>query len=222
MTAQQRLRMSIDISMTVLSIILMGGNYFFPWNGVHEILGVVLLILWTVHIILNHHWYAAMFRGRYPVRRIVQTVVNVGILICAVMLMISGIMLSQQVFAFLHIGFGADFARKTHMLASHWYFILMSLHIGMHLGQMTARIKAKRHKPLSRPAKIIIIIVFAAVYIYGIYAFIYRGLWRYLILLQQFFYLDLERGYIVFFTDYLAMIIAIAMTVWGVERRNNS
>ncbi|MBR5932742.1 MAG: hypothetical protein IK002_02025 [Treponema sp.] len=46
--SSQRLRMTIDITMTILSIILMGGNYLFPADLVHEILGVGLFILWGV------------------------------------------------------------------------------------------------------------------------------------------------------------------------------
>ena len=65
MTKPQRLRMSIDITMTTLSIILMGGNFLFPADLVHEILGVGLFVLWGVHIFLNHRWYSAIFRGKY-------------------------------------------------------------------------------------------------------------------------------------------------------------
>ena len=53
MTKTQRLRMTVDITMTILSIILMGGNYLFPADIVHEILGVGLFVLWALHIILN-------------------------------------------------------------------------------------------------------------------------------------------------------------------------
>ena len=60
MTKPQRLRMSIDITMTILSIILMGGNFLFPADLVHEILGTGLFVLWGVHIALNHRWYASL------------------------------------------------------------------------------------------------------------------------------------------------------------------
>ena len=60
MTKPQRLRMSIDITMTILSIILMGGNYLFPADIVHEILGMGLFVLWGVHIALNRRWYASL------------------------------------------------------------------------------------------------------------------------------------------------------------------
>ncbi len=56
MAKTQRLRMAVDISMTILSIILMGGNYLFPVDIVHEILGVGLFVLWDVHITLNRRW----------------------------------------------------------------------------------------------------------------------------------------------------------------------
>ena len=73
--------MSIDITMTILSVILMGGNYLFPADIVHEILGMGLFVLWGVHIALNRRWYSAIFRGKYNPYRIMQTVINCGILI---------------------------------------------------------------------------------------------------------------------------------------------
>ena len=56
--------MSIDITMTILSIILMGGNFLFPAEIVHEILGTGLFVLWSVHIFLNRRWYGAIFKGK--------------------------------------------------------------------------------------------------------------------------------------------------------------
>ena len=64
MTKTQRLRMTIDITMTILSIILMGGNYLFPADLIHEILGVGLFVLWGLHSALNRRWYGAILRGR--------------------------------------------------------------------------------------------------------------------------------------------------------------
>ena len=129
--------------MTVFSLVLMGGNYFFPWTGVHEVLGAVLFVLWGVHVALNRRWYASLAKGAYRPFRIMQAVVNCGILACALFLMISGIMISQHVFAFLGISGGANFARKAHMLASHWYFLFMSLHIGLHAGMISRKVAAK-------------------------------------------------------------------------------
>ena len=200
MTRPQRLRMTIDITMTILSIILMGGNYLFPADIVHEILGVGLFVLWALHIILNRRWYGAIFKGKYNPYRVMQTIINCCILICTIFLMISGIILSNHIFTFLNIQGGLGFARIAHLLASHWYYLFMSLHIGLHVGRLFQNITAK----------IIPRIILALVCAYGIYAFIARGVWKYLILQQQFFFFDLERGYILFAIDYISIIILFA------------
>ncbi|MDD5929658.1 MAG: DUF4405 domain-containing protein [Spirochaetales bacterium] len=200
MTKTQRLRMTIDITMTILSIILMGGNYLFPADIVHEILGVGLFVLWGVHIALNRRWYGAIFRGKYNPYRVMQTVINCCILLCTIFLMISGIILSNHIFTFLNIQGGLGFARIAHLLASHWYYLFMSLHIGLHVGRLFQNITTK----------IIPRIILALVCAYGIYAFIARGVWKYLILQQQFFFFDLDRGYILFAIDYISIIILFA------------
>ncbi len=217
----KKFRISLDITMTILSIILMGGNYLFPTDLVHEILGVALFVLWAVHIILNRRWYAslaqasklitstnandrrsygAIFRGKYNPYRVMQTVINSCILICTIFLMISGIILSNHIFTFLNIQGGLGFARITHLLASHWYYLFMSLHIGLHVGRLFQ----------NATAKILPRILLALACIYGLYAFIARGVWKYLILQQQFFFFDLERGYILFALDYISIIILFA------------
>lgn len=202
-------RLPIDIAMTILSIILMGGAYLFPADIVHEILGVALFVLWAVHIILNHRWYGNLFRGRYNARRVMQTFINCGIFVCVIFLMISGIILSNHVFTFLGIESGLGFARVAHLLASHWYFIFMSLHIGLHVEMIAGKIKI----PSEGVSSIIIRVVFILISIYGIYAFIIRGIWRYLILQQQFFFFDFERGYVLFTLDYISIIILFAMGI---------
>lgn len=200
MTKTQRLRMTIDITMTILSIILMGGNYLFPADLIHEILGVGLFVLWGVHIALNRRWYGAIFKGKYNPYRVMQTVINCCILICTIFLMISGIILSNHIFTFLNIQGGLGFARIAHLLVSHWYYLFMSLHIGLHVRRLFQNVTAK----------IILRIILALACIYGLYAFIARGVWKYLILQQQFFFFDLERGYILFAIDYISIIILFA------------
>ena len=220
--------MSVDITMTILSIILMGGNYLFPVDIVHEILGVGLFVLWALHIILNRRWYGAIFKGKYNPYRVMQTVINCCILICTIFLMISGIILSNHIFTFLNIQGGLGFARIAHLLASHWYYLFMSLHIGLHVGMISntmchshapqdchsrAPTRESSDKKIIGSSPIMTLvgkIILALVCAYGIYAFIARGVWKYLILQQQFFFFDLERGYILFAIDYISIIILFA------------
>ncbi len=237
-----KIRMPVDIAMTLLSIILMGGNYLFPLDIVHEILGVALFVLWGIHIALNRRWYAslapgklitsanandrraygAIFKGKYNPYRVMQTVINCGILICTIFLMTSGIILSNHVFTFLNIQRGLGFARIAHLLASHWYYLFMSLHIGLHIGMIANKIchpKTVSGSPSEEMSKqvchdklrkILPRILLALACAYGIYSFIARRVWKYLILKQQFFFFDLERGYILFAIDYISIIILFA------------
>jgi hypothetical protein len=197
-------RRTLDIAMAVLTLILMGGNGLF-YNAlggeldsglVHEILGVVLFALWIVHVVWNRAWIKGMLKGKYNALRIVRTVINAGVIVCVLFLMISGVMLSNHVFAWLGIESGASFARNAHMLASHWYLVFVSLHIGLHLSLFIK----------GRVATGIV----AALGAYGIYAFVTRGLWKYLTLQQPFFFLDLERGYLLFALDYIATMMLFA------------
>lgn len=95
---------------------------------------------------------------------------------------------------------GLGFARVAHLLASHWYYLFMSLHIGLHMGRLFQNVASK----------ILPRILLALVCAYGLYAFIARGVWKYLILRQQFFFFDLERGYILFALGYISIIILFA------------
>ena len=221
MNKLHKIRMPVDITMTILSVILMGGNYLFPADIVHEILGLALFLLWAVHISLNRRWYGAIFKGKFNPYRVMQTFINCGILICTIFLMISGIILSNHIFTFLGIEKGLGFARIAHLLASHWYYLFMSMHIGMHVGMIANKIAQKKDatnessnqesKPQSSVRKIIFFrIVLALACAYGLYAFIARGVWKYLFLQQQFFFFDLERGYILFAIDYISIIIVFA------------
>ena len=201
--------MRLEIPLTILSLLLMRG-YFSP---VHEHIGVLLFVVWGVHIYANRRWYKAIFRGKYKAYRIVQTVVNCGVLVCAVFLAISGVMLSNHVFAFLGIESGASFARTAHLLASHWYFVFISLHIGLHVNVIFSRLGVAQLVVRSRAVTVATRIVVALISVYGVYTFIERGLWKYLTLQQPFFFMDLESGYALFFVDYIAMIVAFAVAI---------
>ena len=201
MNKLNKISLPLDIMMPLVSIVLMGGNFLFPAEIVHEILGVGLFVLWGVHIFLNRRWYGGIFKGKYNSYRIMQTVINCCILICTIFLMISGIILSNHLFTFLNIQSGLGFARIAHLLSSHWYYLFMSLHIGLHMGRLLQNVAAKILP------RILLVLVCA----YGLYAFIARGVWKYLVLKQQFFFFDLERGYILFAMDYISIIILFAV-----------
>ena len=195
-----KFRMPLDILMTLLSIILMGGTILFPDDRVHQIFGIALVILWVVHIVLNRRWYGALFKSQYKPYRIMQLIVNCGVLICAMLLMISGLLMAWFIPA-EWVGGALGFARTTHLLASHWYYIFMAFHIGLHASMIATKIKIRG---------IVSRLICILISLYGIYAFITRGLWKYMFGLQQFFFFDFERGYVLFAIDNISIIVLFA------------
>lgn len=184
--------MPVDISMTVLSIILMGGTVLFPDDRVHQVLGMVLMVLWIVHTVLHRRWYGALLKGKYNPYRTLQLIINLGITISCVLVMVSGMAMAW----FLPSSFGLNYARNIHLASSHWYYLFMCAHLGMHISMM--HIPVRFMLPLG---------------VYGIYAFFARGLWKYFFLTQQFFFLDLDKGYVMFAVDYVAILAAFAILI---------
>ena len=91
----------IDCLMTILLLVLMA--YRITGDVVHEWLGAVMFVLFITHNILNRKWYQSILKGKFTAFRIFQTVVNLMVFATMIGLMISGIMLSSHVFAFLSI-----------------------------------------------------------------------------------------------------------------------
>ena len=195
-----KLRMPLDILMTILSIILMGGTILFPDDRIHQIMGMALLALWVVHVILNHRWFGSLLKGKYQSYRILHTIVNLGVFISALLLMTSGLLMAWFIPA-EWVGGALGFARITHLLASHWYYFFMAFHIGLHAAMIANKMKI--HGIIPRLTCILISM-------YGAYAFITRNLWKYMFGLQKFFFFDFEKGYVLFVLDYISIIVLFA------------
>ena len=192
-----KFRIPLDILMTLLSIILMGGTMLFPDDRVHQICGISLIVIWGVHVVLNRRWYGSLFKGNYQPYRIMQIIVNLGVLLCALLLMTSGLLMAWFIPADW-VGGALGFARITHLLASHWYYIFIAFHIGLHGAMLASKIKIR-----GLATQIICILIS----LYGIYAFIIRGVWKYMFGLQQFFFFDFNRGYVLFALEYISIIV---------------
>lgn len=205
-------RRTLDILLTVLSVLLMGGPLAFEDPAVHEWAGACLIALWILHNILNRGFYKALFRGKYSPMRILRLCVNVLTLCTAVLLAASGVMLSGHIFDFLDFGRVLGFARPAHLIASHWYFVLIAVHFALHAGIVAGLFSARpRLKKISGALCLI-------VSLYGIYAFAANGLYQYLFYTQPFFFFDVDRGLARFFLDYVSIFVLIATAFFRIFR----
>lgn len=213
MTPKLKCKITIDILLTVLLPVLMA--YMLTGQKVHEWVGALMLVLFIVHNALNANWYLSLLHGKYTSQRILQTVINLMVFVCMLGSMISGIMMSRYVFSFLHVKDGMDFARKLHMLSAYWGFVLMSLHLGMH-GNMIKGIANKSLGTQSIPRRYKVVLPVMAILIaaYGVYAFIKNDIASYMFLKNMFVSFSPEQSAILFFTEYLAIMVLFACVAY--------
>ncbi len=199
------LKISIDLLMTILLLFQMA--YMLIGNTVHEWVGAAMFFLFIIHHVLNIRWYRNLFKGRYSGFRILQTVINFSVLICMLGLMVSGIIMSRDVFSFLPIDGGMGFARMLHMVTAYWGFLLMSAHLGLHWGMIMGMVrKIRKQKESSKLQTWILRILALLISGFGVYAFAKHNLLSYMFMKNQFVFFDMQQSLISFFAEYLAMM----------------
>jgi hypothetical protein len=124
-------RLVNDLVMTLLMLIAMA--YYITGNMVHEVIGVVVLLLFIVHNFLNRRWYKAIFKGKYHLRRIIQIAINLLFLVTISLMMVSAVMISSDLFPIIPIN-NDMMLRQIHVQTAYWGFIIMAVHIGFSWG----------------------------------------------------------------------------------------
>ena len=130
----------VDVLLGIGLLLLM--SYQVTGESGHEWTGIVMTLLMVLHQILNRKWYAALFRGKYTPLRAVQTLINAGLVICFVLTALCGINMSVHAVPFLSEFMRASLGRRLHLTLSHWCFVLMGLHLGLHIPAMIRGIKS--------------------------------------------------------------------------------
>lgn len=207
-------KIAVDILMTLALLFLMG--YQFWQDAAHEWAGTGMFLLFILHHILNGNWHRAVFRGRYTPTRVFQLVIDLLVLLAMIGLMVSGVILSNHVFAFLPIRGGMGFARLLHMAASYWGFVLMALHLGLHWG-MVLGMGRKALRP-SRIRRVLLPVLGGCVAVYGLIAFLRRDLITYMLVRTLFVFFDFSEPIPLFYLDYLAMMGTFIFLAYSISR----
>ena len=172
----------------------------------HEILGLCTVGLFILHHAMNGQWHRNLFRGKYTAYRTVLTVLDVLMIIVFIDQAVTGIMMAKHVFPDLpHVG-RRSFARVLHLLGAYWGFTVCCLHAGMHMTGMIRKWINKTGMARILPAALAL-----CVSGYGVYAFIKRGLPKYMTLQEQFVFFDFEEQLIWFFLDYIAILLTLML-----------
>ena len=197
-----KIRRIVDVGMTVLLLCLMA--YQVTGEALHEWIGMLMVLLVIIHQILNRRWYGALFKGKYNAYRVIAVVINAALLLSFAMTAFSGMAMSAHAVPFLYGMTRVSIARRMHLAMSHWSFVLMGLHLGMHIPMMTAKLKLKDKIKTAFSA------IFCCIAGIGLYFFIRNGIVDYLFLRVPFAFLDYEKAGILVFLENLLMLLSWA------------
>lgn len=204
----KKVRMILDIAMTIMFIILMG--YYITGNMVHEILGTITFILFIIHNILNIKWYKSIFKGKCGFQKTIHITINLMLFLAMTAMMASGVMISARVFSFLNIP-TTMFARRLHMLSTSWGFVLMSIHVGFHLSAVMNRLNKKMKSSTFEYVYYFLIILLIGI---GVYSFISNKVYEDMFLLNDFKFYDYEQSPILFYLKYMMILVCIALVIY--------
>ncbi len=201
-TGKNAVKKLADACMTVLLLCLTA--YQVTGETLHEWFGVGMTVLLIVHHILNVRWYAVLFKGRYNALRILTTVVNTLLLASIALTALCGMSMSGHAVPFLYGLLPLSFARRFHLAMSFWSFVLMGLHLGLHLPAMTAQIK-----PGNR-AEIALTCAFTCAAGVGLGLFLRNGIPDYLFFRTPFAFFDYDKSGLAVFLENLAELFCFA------------
>ena len=191
----------IDVVMTILLPMLMA--YSLIGELFHELVGIIMFILFIIHHINNRKWFSVIFKGKYNLKRTIITIINLFLLVFMFIQPISGILMSKHLFTFIRIDGVALLSRSFHLVMAYWGFVFMSIHAGIHLSPVINRIKKDNRKYVHG--------LLILVGIYGIIVFINRGIADYMFMKTMFVFIDYSESIIKCLIDYFAVMDLFAL-----------
>lgn len=210
MNKKSIIRMIVDTLMLLL--MLLEYSKLYTGQLLHEIFGIILLVLFIVHNVLNINFYKNIFKGKYNGQRIVTTVIDLGFLLCMLFTIILGIPISEKLFKFLGLN-GNMTMRKLHIILGYWGMIFLGIHLGLHFKMIFAKLKKKTEN--NKLLKIILYIIQIAIIIYGIKAMIETKLGLYLIGESSF---AIPTNIFLSLFNNLTIIFTIALCVYNIQK----
>lgn len=201
---KNKVKIIIDILMTIAFILLMCNQI----TGVlaHEILGISVMVLFTIHQILNINYYKNLLKGKYNKLRIAYLIINTLLLIMMLVMIISAILISQYTFSFLNLT-NDSIGREWHILSTYLIYMLIGLHIGLHYN---SSFKLKKENK-------IVLNIFMCLYalIFGIQGFIKKEFITKLTL-QNLYPIHSLDNVVMILIDYTGILVMFVMIGYGI------
>ena len=228
---KSRIKLAVNIAMSAALLFLM--SYQIYGGAAHEIVGCVTFALFVAHHALNARWHKNIARGKYTAKRTLILIVDILVFLCMILAMASGIAMSEYVFAGAADALSAlafhmrpSTARMVHMVSTHWGYLLVAVHLGLHFNAMRLATKSKSarageenvaltraneasaaHTHKKRTAQIALFAAGALISVWGVWAFVSRNFAQFLFYKRHFAFGTEGENPLLFYIDYAAIAI---------------
>ncbi|MGO6847929.1 DUF4405 domain-containing protein [Rhizobium ruizarguesonis] len=129
------IRLVLDF--TAAGLLLAALAYWWLDNTSHELIGTGMFILLLSHNVFNRRWWARLPKAARGRPNLLTNASNISIALAISALLVTSVLISRSVFAFLPLN-GGPTAREIHILAAYWAFVLAAVHLGLHWSMIMA------------------------------------------------------------------------------------
>ena len=206
----------VDVCMTIILIFLMA--YQVTGEALHEWIGIGMTLTVIIHQILNRKWYATIFKGKYHPARVTMTAVNILLIASFLLTAFCGMSMSIYAVPFLYDMAPVSFVRRIHLSMSHWSFVLMGIHLGLHIKTMFSGVRIE--EKTARVLRIILTVTAGC----GFWLFMKNNMPDYLFFRIAFAVLDYEKAAGIVFLENIIMLlfwVVIGIQVLELIRRKD-
>ena len=189
------------------ALILLALNLYVPQLlglTVHEYVGSLFLIAVLLHVSFNGFIFKALFKNLSPYF-LWRDSLTVCLLALYALMFISGILISQHVFDFIHVG-GRGLWRDVHVAASIYALILTGAHLGLHLYALLSLMRESLGRPLTRTVLTFVHLLA----LNGLVVFVNDGYLDRLLQEASFGFFDYEKAWYLTFSD-LACVFCLPL-----------
>lgn len=187
-------------------------------DEVHEVTGVLFGVALVIHIVQHRAWFAALAKGKWDAARVVNTVVVACLLLCACIMLASGLAMSGwAVDAEVR---GSGIARAIHLPLVHIGFCLLALHAGLQMRRVIPGLRARAMQSIAM--KVLFAVVAVAVAAFAIWSLIDLDFAGYILGTTGFAFIDPTKPIALGALQYLAIFALFAGMGHAVSRGRNT
>lgn len=176
-------------------------------NPLHEVVGVIILLLIATHTFFNLRWFTLFWKQKNTLHRLFNTTILLLMVVAFLVLITSSLMISKSLFTFLDFK-STLMLRQLHTTSAYWFFILGFIHLGIHWHRFSALLQKKFriHALLSHPLATFIALL---IVLYAGFIFIQRDIASKLFMTFAFEFWNTEQSIWSVALDYMSMSIAL-------------